>query len=556
MQILSVSQLYIKFQSSDVPAVKHIAFTLHSNETLGVVGESGSGKSATFLALLKLLPSDTVIQGEALLYANGNSSDVTNLVQANEKQMQQIRGRVISIIFQEPMTSLNPSMRCGKQVEEALRLHIKTSKVERYKKVLELFSEVALPEPDIAYHKYPHQLSGGQRQRVMIAMALACNPRILIADEPTTALDVTTQKEILELLKRIQKERQLAIVFISHDLGVIQKIADRIIVMRKGEVVETGSTGDILSNPTHPYTRALLACRPPLHTKRYRLPVIQELEQNQHTAEKTNQIRQAPNYDANPIIEINDLHVWFKDHSLVNSHKKKKNVLSQINLKIWKGETLGIVGESGSGKTTLGRTIMQLINSYDGSISFNGVPINQLLKKNRKQFRRSIQLIFQDPYSSLNPHITIGEAIREPIAVHKLIPNGSEQRERVFQLLQAVNLSSEYYYRYPHQLSGGQRQRIVIARALAMNPEIIICDESVSALDVSIAAQILNLLNDLKEKYSLTYLFISHDLKIVRYMSDRIIVLKNGCIIEENKADEIYLRPQHEYTKKLIDCTL
>lgn len=540
--LLKVSSLRIVFAGSATSAVDNLNFELFPSETLGIVGESGSGKSATALALLQLLPKGTHIQGHAFFYPDGNVSQPIDLIALSQKDISRYRGKDISIIFQDPMASLNPSMRCGEQVDEVLRLHTGLSASDRKSRAIKLFTEVQLPQPDQIYRRYPFQLSGGQRQRVMIAMALASQPRILIADEPTTALDVTTQQEILALLRQLQLQYSLSIIFISHDLRLIERIANRVIVMQKGRLVEQGNIPEIFLHPQTEYTRHLLACRPSLH------------DRSKH-GQTTVLSQSGPHYHKDPLLEIRNLEVDLTT-SRMFAGKDKKRILQQINLKLWEGETLGIVGESGSGKTTLGRTLMQLIQSYTGEILYRGVAVSDLMTRQRKQFYQTIQLIFQDPYASLNPRMSIGELIREPIVVHRLIATKSEQIKKVNELLEAVQIDPQWYHRYPHQLSGGQRQRIAIARSLALQPRILICDECVSALDTTIAAQILNLLNDLKARYRLSYLFISHDLGIVQNMANRVIVLKEGHIVEENFTDQLFDQPHHEYTRKLIEASL
>jgi len=540
--LLKVSSLRIVFAGSAIPAVDNLNFELFPSETLGIVGESGSGKSATALALLQLLPKGTHIQGHAFFYPDGNVSQPIDLIALSQKDISRYRGKDISIIFQDPMASLNPSMKCGDQVDEVLRLHTGLSASDRKSRAIKLFTEVQLPQPDQIYRRYPFQLSGGQRQRVMIAMALASQPRILIADEPTTALDVTTQQEILALLRQLQLQYSLSIIFISHDLRLIERIANRVIVMQKGRLVEQGNIPEIFLHPQAEYTRHLLACRPSRH------------DRSKH-GQTTVLSPSGPHYHKDPLLEIRNLEVDLTT-SRMFAGKDKKRILQQINLKLWEGETLGIVGESGSGKTTLGRTLMQLIQSYTGEILYRGVAVSDLMARQRKQFYQTIQLIFQDPYASLNSRMSIGELIREPIVVHRLIATKSEQIKKVNELLEAVQIDPQWYHRYPHQLSGGQRQRIAIARSLALQPRILICDECVSALDTTIAAQILNLLNDLKARYRLSYLFISHDLGIVQNMANRVIVLKEGQIVEENFTDQLFDQPHHEYTRKLIEASL
>ncbi|MCX7986079.1 MAG: ABC transporter ATP-binding protein [Bacteroidales bacterium] len=550
--LLEVKDLRVIFPGSSVPAVDNLHFELFPKETLGIVGESGSGKSATAHAILRLLPKGTSISGAVYFrdYTLKRSIDLTSL---SEKEINQYRGKKISIIFQDPMASLNPSIRCGNQVDEMLELHTPLSSAERKKRILKLFEEMQLPHPEKIYKRYPHELSGGQRQRIMMAIALASNPHILIADEPTTALDVTTQQEILTLLKQLQQKYALSILFISHDLRLIERIADRVVVMQNGKMVETADNPDIFLSPKEMYTQHLLSCRITQHTLKKNTPEKSSFDSSPPTKPKISTNNNPT--QASPIIEIRNLEVKLPSTRFV-AGKKDKKILKQISLQLWEGETLGIVGESGSGKTTLGRTLMQLIRSYDGEILFEGIPANKLFSLDRKKFYRKIQIIFQDPYSTLNPRITIGELIREPLTVHRLYKTKKEQIDRVKELLESVQIDKNWYDRYPHQLSGGQRQRIAIARALALEPKIIICDECVSALDATIAAQILSLLNELKLKFNLSYIFISHDLSIVRFMSDRVIVLKDGLIVEENNAYTLFENPQHAYTQQLIRASL
>ncbi|MGC8803069.1 MAG: dipeptide ABC transporter ATP-binding protein [Bacteroidales bacterium] len=553
--LLKVNSLKIVFTGSSKLAVDDLSFELFPSETLGIVGESGSGKSATVMALLQLLPVGTIVEGKALFFDPNNQSVPVDLLSIPGSYLNQYRGRKISIIFQDPMASLNPSMRCGIQVEEMLKLHTNLTAADRKSRVLRLFEEVQLPQPDQMYYRYPFQLSGGQRQRVMIAMALATRPHILIADEPTTALDVTTQHEILNLLQNLQKQYSLSIIFISHDLCLVERIANRLLVLRNGKLVEQGKNPDLFLRPEKEYTRHLLACRLSLKGKQ---KVSSTIDSDTETILPHTLLVPAANsirYQADPLLVIRNLEVHLPTHqSLIGKHKKQ--ILHRINLQLWEGETLGIVGESGSGKTTLGRTLMQLVRSYSGEILYRGVAVNQLVAADKKQFYQSIQLIFQDPYASLNPRMRIGELIREPLQVHGLVKTKEEQIKRVCELLEAVQIDPAWYHRYPHQLSGGQRQRIAIARALALQPRILICDECVSALDTTIAAQILNLLNELKKKYGLSYLFISHDLGIVRFMADRVIVLKDGMIVEENYTEQLFERPGHPYTQKLLEASL
>ena len=548
MKVLEVNNLSISFNTNQgsFQVLKDISFYVEKGKTLGIVGESGSGKSITALSILNLLPYNAIInQGEILF------RDV-NILALSEKEMLDFRGNRISMIFQEPMTSLNPSIKCGDQVKEIILIHTKVLKKDAIKKVLELFNEVQLPDPQRIFNSYPHEISGGQIQRVMIAMAIALNPSVLIADEPSTALDVTVQKTIIELLKQIQIKHKISIIFISHDLGVISQIADDIIVMHKGGIVEKGNKKKVLTDPDHPYTKGLLNCRPSLNFNLSRLPTLSdpvniksdnESINKKETFVKDEIILSVNNLSKEYIVKKNFFGKTIKSHLAVDN----------LSFDVYKGETLGLVGESGCGKTTLGRTIVQLIKSSSGSIQYKGVQLNNLSKNQLKTFRKNLQIIFQDPYSSLNPKKIIGDLIIEPLIIHKLYKNKSERIQKVYEMLDKVKLEKSSFYKYPHEFSGGQRQRIVIARALILKPEFIICDESVSALDVSIQAKVLNLLNDLKEEFRLTFIFISHDLSVVKYMSDRIMVMKDGKLVEINKADEVYNSPASEYTKKLID---
>jgi peptide/nickel transport system ATP-binding protein len=550
--ILSVKDLCIVTKGMpSVPICKNLHFTLNKGETLGVLGESGSGKSITALSILQLLPAGIRVEQGQILFESNNNTPV-DLLSLPPDQLRKIRGKEISMVFQEPMSSLNPVVTCGHQVKEIIveQLHYRSKQATSY--TLELFKRVKLPDPYRIFKSYPHQLSGGQKQRVMIAMAIACKPKVLIADEPTTALDVSVQKSILELLKELQQEMAMSIIFITHDISVIAAIADKIAVMRAGEIVEYGDMKQIISNPVHSYTKALMHCRFSIRNKGERLKTIDNFMDKDFEISVPSKIS-AHLSTQQPVFEIKKLDVSFSIPRKSIFEKPKQNmVLKNIDASVYFGETLGLVGESGSGKTTLGRTILRLIESQSGDVLYRGAPINKFTNQQIMEFRRKVQIIFQDPYASLNPKLTIGEAIREPMEVHGLYKNSAERKLKVLELLQAVNLNEEYYSRYPHQFSGGQRQRIGIARALALQPELIVLDESVAALDVSIQAQILNLLNDLKRKLNLTYIFISHDLNTVRYMSDRIIVLKDGEIIEEGQADALFINPTTEYTKNLV----
>lgn len=548
--LLNVQDLCVVFpgNAGPVAVVDHISFTLGSSETLAMVGESGSGKSVTALTVLNLIPKPPAqIRSGKILFRKADDT-VVDLVTLDPPSMQGIRGRSVSMIFQEPMTSLNPVFTCGDQVAESLRVHLGMSDADARNQVLELFNEVKLPRPEAMFRSYPHQLSGGQKQRVMIAMAISCNPAILIADEPTTALDVTVQKTILELLQQLQEKRKMSILFITHDLGLVSGFAHRVMVIRSGRIVEQGTVAGVFQHPEHPYTKGLLACRPPLNIRPERLPTVTEYLSGgpAHEHPVVSAIRRQQDheklYARTPVLRVEHLSKQFG----------RLTVLKDATFDVYPGETLGIVGESGSGKTTLARTALELIPPGEGRVLFGGLDITKIPARQMKGLRKDLQIIFQDPYSSLNPRITIGEAIREPMKVHRLHGDEPSRKGKVIELLEKVGLEAGHYTRYPHEFSGGQRQRICIARALALEPKLIICDESVSALDVSIQAQVLNLLNDLKKEFNLTYIFISHDLAVVKYMSDRIIVMKNGQIVEMGEADKVFGDPVSDYTRALL----
>jgi peptide/nickel transport system ATP-binding protein len=554
--LLQIQDLGLSFlnETGSTTALESVTLQLARGETLAIVGESGSGKSVTALSILKLLPESICRYTSGSIECYDENGNATNLLKAGSKTLQEIRGNRIGMIFQEPMTSLNPVLTCGYQVAETICRHKKASMAEALQKTENLFSQVGLPVQML--QKYPHQLSGGQKQRVMIAMAMCCNPDLLICDEPTTALDVTVQKNILQLIRRLKEEHEMGVLFISHDLGLVAEIADRIIVMYKGKIVETGSTQKILSHPDHPYTKALIACRPALYPKGTRLPVVADfLNEPAVTLPTIKQEKQVVNDMQTPFVQATGLCVSFPGKkNLFGKTAPAVNILDKVDITIYKGETLGLVGESGCGKTTLGRALLLLQKITSGNILYNGEPVNHLNGAALKAFRKKAQLVFQDPYSSLNTRITVGEAITEPMMVHGIGANGMERKRMALELLKKVQLLPEHYNRYPHEFSGGQRQRIVIARVLALRPEFLICDESVSALDVSVQAQVLNLLNDLKASFGFTVLFISHDLSVIRYLSDRIMVMRGGKIIETGDAETVCRHPQQEYTRQLLEA--
>lgn len=553
--LLQISNLVLSFsrENSWNTVIKNISYVLYPNEILGIVGESGSGKSVSSLAVLGLLPEKIARIDSGKITFGGK--DITWLT---SKEFRKIRGKEISMIFQEPMSSLNPSLKCGYQVEEILFEHTNLSKKEVKAEVLSLFEKVKLPNPEKIYNSYPHQISGGQKQRVMIAMAIACKPNILIADEPTTALDVTVQKEIIKLLKELQQETGMSIIFISHDLALVSEIANRVLVMYKGEIVEQGETKAIFHNPTQSYTKALIASRPSLDERLKRLPTIADFLNDTTPTEIITPQERAENleklYSNPPILEVKNIEKMYYSRMGLLGKKMAFQALHDISFKVYEGETKGLVGESGSGKSTIGNAILQLDKATKGQIFYKGIDITTLSDKEFKNFRKEIQIIFQDPYSSLNPKMKVGEAIIEPMQVHKLYKNNKERKQKALEILERVGLSAEHFDRYPHEFSGGQRQRIGIARTIALQPKLIVCDESVSALDISVQAQVLNLLNELKENFGFTYIFISHDLAVVKYMSDKILVLNKGHLEEETEADELYQNPKTEYSRKLIDA--
>jgi len=565
--------LVTEFRTEDgtVKAVNDVSFTLSKGETIGIVGESGSGKSVTALSLLRLVPNPGEITGGELIYRSKSHGSV-DLKKLSDREMRRYRGNEIAMIFQEPMTSLNPVYTCGRQVMEAITLHQGVSKPEAKDETFRLFSQVQLPRPETIFDTYPHQISGGQKQRVMIAMAMSCRPNILIADEPTTALDVTVQRTILDLMERLQQEYRMGLLFITHDLAVIAELADRVLVMYKGRIVEQGSVGELFASPHHPYTKGLLACRPPLDRRLRRLPTVSDfvtadidgtVRESSRTVEQViHQLAVSKDerdrhhhelYARDPILRVRNLKTHFPiSRGLFRSAKDSVKAVDDVTFDVYPGETVGLVGESGCGKTTLARTILRLNEPTGGEIVFKNQDVTNLSAKEFRAFRRDIQMVFQDPYSSLNPRMRAGDAIMEPMKVHGIGNSEKERTERVMELLQRVNLDPSCYYRYPHEFSGGQRQRICIARALSVNPQCLICDESVSALDVSVQAQVLNLLYELREEFNFTYIFISHDLSVVKFMSDRMLVMNQGKIEEMGDADEICSNPKTDYARKLI----
>lgn len=554
--LIQIKNLSIEFQTDEasVKAVKNISFNIPAGKTVGLVGESGSGKSVTSLAVMRLIPNPPgrITSGEILFEGQ-------DLLKIPEAQMRKVRGNKISMIFQEPMTSLNPVFTVGDQISETLILHQKMTKQQALEKSIDLLKQVGIPNPQERVKSYPHELSGGQRQRVMIAIAIACEPDLLIADEPTTALDVTIQKQILDLLADLQKKYGMSILFITHDLGVIADIADEVVVMYRGDIVERGRTQEIFAAPKHPYTKGLLACRPSLESNPRRLPVVsdfmtsdgKERSDIQHT--KVKKETRKVSEKQNVLLEIKNVRKHFPmKTSFFGRVQTWVKAVDDVSLTVRKGRTLGLVGESGCGKTTLGRTILRLIEPTDGEIVYDGTDITKVDRETMRAMRRRMQIVFQDPYASLNPRMTVGSAIMEPMIIHNLGANRSERLDMAADLMKRVGLEPSMLGRYPHEFSGGQRQRVCIARALAVKPEFIICDESVSALDVSIQAQILNLLLDLQDEFHLTYVFISHDLAVVKFVADEVAVMYNGRVVELNDAVGIYENPQHDYTKKLL----
>ncbi len=577
--LLEIKNLEVSFTSESglFKAVDGLSFKLKKGETLGIVGESGSGKSVSSLAILGLIPQPPGIISQGEILWDSPKFGQIDLIKSNPAIMRKVRGKEIGMVFQEPMSSLNPVFTCGNQVMESILLHEPNlSRKQARARTLDLFEKVKLPEPKRKFNSYPHEISGGQKQRIMIAMALSCKPSMLICDEPTTALDVTVQKSILNLLHQLQEEEQVSLIFITHDLGVIAEIADRVLVMYRGQIMEMDDIWNIFDDPKHPYTKGLLACRPRLDIKMKVLPTvldfmevgsdgsIREKEVHKYASvgeallfnfltEDEIQERNDELSRQEPILKVENLKTYFPIRKgLLGKPKDFVKAVDGVSFAVYPGETVGLVGESGCGKTTLGRTILRLVEPTGGDIFFEGKRVNNLTKRELRKLRRDMQIIFQDPYSSLNPRIPIGQSIIEPMKLHGILDNNDQRRKKALELLETVNLNPDHINRYPHEFSGGQRQRIVIARTLALNPKFIIADESVSALDVSVQAQILNLINQLKSEFNLTFIFISHDLSVVKFIADRIIVMNQGKIEEVNYSEDIYEQQNSEYTRRLI----
>ncbi|EPT8465585.1 ABC transporter ATP-binding protein [Acinetobacter baumannii] len=558
--LLHIENLRVSFKGEDkqyIETVKGISFDIPTNTTVALVGESGSGKSVTSLATMGLLPvGQSKIDEKSKIIFEGK-----DLLGLSHTEMRKICGKDIAMIFQEPMSSLNPVFTVGNQIAEVLCLHMGMSRKQARQRVLELLKEVGIPSPETKIDAYPNQLSGGQQQRVMIAMAIACEPKLLIADEPTTALDVTIQKQIIDLLESLRQRRQMSMLFITHDLALVGEIADQVIVMRHGEIREQGTAEQVLEQPKDVYTRALLYCRPQMSQRPYRLPVTSDFmrQENNILVEQSFDVSEIPerkrglNGDEHIILEVKDLKKSFYSRKGLFG-KEEFQAVKGVSFKLAKGKTLGLVGESGSGKTTVGLLLMRLHQASGGQALIEGKDILSLTEKEFAKYQRKIQIIFQNPYASLNPRFTIGQILLEPMQIHGIGKDDAERKQIALGLLERVNLPEQAYYRYPHEFSGGQRQRIAIARCLTLKPEILICDESVSALDVSVQAQVLNLLQDLQDEFGLSYIFISHDLSVVKYISDQVMVMNHGEVVEIANSDELYAHPQHDYTKRLLQA--
>jgi peptide/nickel transport system ATP-binding protein len=547
--LVSVRDLRVSFRLGKhriVEAVRGISFEVPENSTVALVGESGSGKSVSAMSIVRLLPDNAIVGPASRIDFGG-----ADLLTAPVDTLRRIRGKDITVVFQEPMSSLNPVFTIGYQISEVLRLHLGLSPKRASDRVVELLTEVGIPEPKARVDAYPHELSGGQQQRVMIAMAIACEPKLLIADEPTTALDVTVQRQILELIAKLQDKHRMSVLFISHDLGVVGEIADHVVVMREGRVRESGPVASIFADPRDTYTKALLACRPRLDVKPKRLPVIDDFMAGGGQPIVVTEDRVARPQEVKPLIEAQGLSKIYRLKTGLFARKSIPAV-QEASFSLWRGRTLGVVGESGSGKTTIGMLLMRLVDATSGAVTFDGTDLLKLSDAQMMAYRRRIQIIFQNPYASLNPRFTVGQILTEPMRIHRIGAGDDERFERAVALARRVGLPADCIHKYPHEFSGGQRQRIAIARCLSMQPEVLICDESVSALDVSVQATVLNLLLDLQDEFSMSYLFISHDLAVVKYMADDMLVMHEGAIVERGSAEAIYEAPQHEYTKKLL----
>lgn len=541
--VLTVNNLSISF--GEIPVVRDVSFALQRGATMALVGESGSGKSLTALSVMGLLPPSAKLSGSLQLNTSQGQYDLLD-----NEHLQTLRGKDIGMVFQEPMSSLNPVMTIGRQITESILLHSEANEKQAKEITINWLRKVQLPAPEEIYNRYPHQLSGGQKQRVMIAMAMCNNPALLIADEPTTALDVTVQKEVIELMAGLKKEFGTAMIFITHDLALAARIADTVTVMQHGSIVEHGAAKQVLTAPQHPYTQALLACRPSADDKGKRLPIVADFLGNSSSAHASTPHPAIP--VGNTLLSVQNMKVWFTvQTNWMGKPVEYFRAVNDVSFDLRKGEVLGLVGESGCGKSTISRTLVGLLPFYEGTASFKGQDLASLSPKQWNAVRRDIQMIFQDPFASLNPRMSIGSMLEEPLMVHNIVPR-SERKKEVLRLLDLVQLPADSIKRYPHQFSGGQRQRLGIARALAVRPELLICDESVSALDVSVQAQVLNLLKDLQQEFNLSYLFISHDLNVVHYLSDRVMVMQSGKIVETGTADKVLKIPTDEYTKRLI----